>query len=288
MAGFRSVKKYTDAWEEGRSYTTHFRKSITFTSSSNRWFDLSTVAGGPGANFYASNPLEAATLDGARGIYHGADKAPATKWLTAWSAIANTTAAAQLFLLDYLLYYPFIDGDDVSEQALTNDVSLPRYTDGDGVKVMAVCVATAAGNGQFTFNYINDQGVAKTSPTQFCVGSGTPPIVGQILSVPSAGSTQASVPFCELAAGDKGVRSITSVTWTVPNSGLLCLVLVKPLSSLIIRETSVQTEIELITTASGPVKILDGAYLNLAVYGIGPLLSTGIIGTISTIWDEGT
>jgi hypothetical protein len=288
MAGFRSVKKYTDAWEAGRSFTSHFRKSIVFSNSGSRWFDLSTVAGGPVANFYASNPLEAATLNGSRGIYHGESKTPATKWLTAWSATCNTAVLPQLFLLDYLLYYPFIDGDDVSAQALTNDVTLPRYADGDGVKVMAVCVATATGSGRFTFDYINEQGASKTSPTQFCVGSGTPPIVGQLLSVPSAGSTQATLPFCELAAGDRGVRSITSVTWTTPNSGLMCLVLVKPLALLNIREVSVQSEQEFITTASGPIKILDGAYLNLAGYGTGSLSGTGVVGTLSTIWDEGT
>ncbi len=288
MAGFRSVKKYAEAWDAGRSYTTHFRKSITFTNSANRWFDLSTVAGGPVANFYASNPLEAATLTSSRGIYHGDNKSPASKWLTSWSATCNTAVLTQLFLLDYLLYYPFIDGDDASAQAMTNDVTLPRYEDGDGVKVMAVCVATATGNGQFTFDYINERGVAKTSPTQFCVGAGTPPIVGQILSVPSAGSTQAALPFCGLAAGDRGVRSITSVTWTTPNSGLMCLVLVKPLSFLNIREVSVQSEVQLVTQAPGPVRILDGAYLNLAGYATGTLTATGVIGTISTIWDEGT
>jgi hypothetical protein len=289
MAGFRSVKKYTDAWEEGRSYTGHFRKAtLTLTNSANRWHDLSSYGGGPVANYYASDPLTAATLTASRGIYHGDNKSPAAKWLAKWDITTNRAVPQQVHLLDYLLYYPFIDGDEAATQVFDNTVTLPRYTSGDGVKVMAVCVSPAVGNGQFSFNYINELGQAKTSPTNFCIGNGTPPVVGQIMTAPSAGATAGMLPFCTLAAGDAGVQSITDVTFSVTNGGLMCLALVKPLATLVLRDAGCTTEQEFITSAAGPVRIYDGAYLNIITNANSSLVGTALAGSLYTIWDEGT
>ena len=165
MTGFRSVREYASAFDEGRSHFCSFRKVPSQASTAFSWVDLSMAAGNPLPNYYASTPLVAATLDGFRGLFHGDEKSPATKHLVEWGLVtAGAALVGPYQLLDYLLYYPFVDGDDTDVQAMDNTVTLPRYTDGAGVQMMAVCVAPTTGGGSFTVTYINQDGVEKTTP----------------------------------------------------------------------------------------------------------------------------
>lgn len=287
MAGFRSVKKYTDAWAEGRSYTSHFRKAPATAGSTVCWVDYSMYGGGPPANYYASSPLVAATLTGSEGFYHGDDKAPARKYLTHFGMSGNNANnTGPRILQDYLLYYPFIDCDDLTTQTMTNTVPLPRYTDGEGLQVMAVCVSPSTGNGAFTFEYVNQAGVTKTSPPQLCQSSGNAATISTLIAGPQNGSNA----FCylPLAAGDSGVRQINSVTFSAANGGLMCLVIVKPLCTLNIREGSCAAEVELVTHIAGPPRIYDGAYLSMIHLQAVNQSGTFMTGWLNFIWDEGT
>ena len=61
--------------------------------------------------------------------------------------IMNTAANAvpnYVMMLDYLLYYPFVDMSVTDAQPLVNTVTLPRYTSGVGVQIMAVQVILMA------------------------------------------------------------------------------------------------------------------------------------------------
>lgn len=291
--GFRSVKKYAEAWDAGRSFTSHFIKTSGTAPAAAMYIDTSMFPGGPPANYYASTPLAAATLDGTRGIYHGDDKAPSRKYLAAWSFTTTSTSyVGERHLLDYLLYYPFIDCDDLTTQVMDNTVTLPRYADGDGVMVMPVCVSTGTGNGQFTFDYENQNGVAKTSPVINCVfnGGASAPAPSNLLACDSPTLAGAAVGrmFCPLAPGDTGVRKITGVTFSVANGGLACFVLVKPLASSITREPSVQTEQTSIIHLAAPARIYDGAFLGIVVKVPLGIQNLPLAGSITTIWDEGT
>ena len=289
MAGFRSVKKYAEALDAGRSFTGHFRKSFAATAPG--WNDYSTHGGGPPANYYASDPLTAATLTGSRGFYHGEDKAPAAKYLTRLSYVSNSGAIQYtMHLCDYLLYYPFVDCDDTVAQEMTNTVTLPRYTDGEGVMVFAVShtAHTPSGSGAFVFEYVNQDGDTKTSPTNLCSTSTASPITAGSLIRSCALLGANYGPWCYLANGDRGVRQINSVTFTVGNGGLAAFVLVKPLATLIVREANVQTEIEMVTTGNPPKRIYDGAYLNFIGSAATALTSSVASGTLDFIWDEGT
>ena len=290
MAGFRSVKKYAEAWDAGRSYTSHFRKNYTASAQPFLWLDNSMTGGGPPANYYASTPLAADTLSGSSGIYHGDDKAPAAKFLTHWSMVGNSAnSQAQCILLDYVMFYPFIDMDDLATQEMINTVTLPRYTDGEGLKVMPVCVSPAVGNGLYTFEYVNQSGATKTSPVQGCATT-QPALVGNLVSSSRATfmTGDSNGPFCTLAAGDSGVQRINSITFSVANGGLMALVLVKPLASMAIREASAEAEMEFLTAGVPPIRIYDGAYLNFISRPDVGLGSTAITGKLNFIWDEGT
>ena len=262
MPGFGNISEYALADAAGRTITASYRKTPVNAVPMGWWSDFSMVSGNPPPNYYAASPLEAATLVDFKGIFHGDDQSPATKFLAAMALVTPTAAIVGPYkLLDYLLYYPFIDGDSSDEQAMVNDTTLPRYTTGDGVMVMAVAVTPSTGGGSFTFNYIDQDGNAKTSPVQVC--STTAANIGNIVTSQQNVTGMPGGPFLTLASGSTGVRSITSVTFSVLNGGLLALVLVKPLADLCIREINTEAELSYVNQKMPPPRIYDGAYLNL-------------------------
>jgi hypothetical protein len=124
-----------------------------------------------------------------------------------------------------------------------NHASLDRYEDGAGVRMMMVNVSPTVGGGEFTVSYVNQDGVTKTTPNHFCSAATN-------IATLTATTQNASgfMPFLSLAAGDSGVRSVNSVTFSVANGGLCSLVLVKPLRNIRIREANVATEVESLLT----------------------------------------
>lgn len=263
MPGFDRINTYAQAVEDGKVQTCSFRKVPSQASTAGWWVDLSMAAGNPPPNFYASEPLVAATLNGMRGIFNGDDAFPAEKYLRNISLCTPTAGlVGQYRLLDYLLYYPFVDLDDTGEQTLDNTVTLPRYTDGEGVMAMMVAAAPTAGGGSFTFNYTDHNGDAKTSPTISCSTA-----VANIASIVTSEQATAAGGrlFLPLASGSRGIRRIDSLTMIAPAGGLAALVLVKPLAELAVREVSVPIEFEFGSMRWPPVRIFDDAYLHLVM-----------------------
>jgi hypothetical protein len=283
VPGFANVKALVDAYEGGRSHFCSFRKVPSQTSVPGWWVDLSMAAGNPSPNYYASSPLVAAKLDSFKGIFHGEDQ-PGTKFLSALGLVTPTAGlVGQYMMLDYLLYYPFVDGDDSDAQVMDNTEVLDRYTDGKGVMVMAVIVAPTTGSGQFTFTYINQDGVERTSPIQYCATT-----AANIASLATSQQavTNASGPFLTLASGDSGVRSIVSVQFSVLNGGLVSLVLVKPLGDYAIREINTMSEVQYMKDRAGLPQIQDGAYLNLIQNCAATVAAGQLAGYATFAWSE--
>ena len=129
--GFASVGAWANAAATGgKNWVTGYRKLTTAVTIAGQWFDFSYAAGNPTANYYASEPLKSALIDAERGIYHGPSVSPAQKYIhrvqlinAAAGATTVTSQSMTMTWLDYLLYYPFIDGDAAGEtQDLTNTV----------------------------------------------------------------------------------------------------------------------------------------------------------------------
>jgi hypothetical protein len=291
MAGFKTVRAWGNAADVGNGWYTSFRKSPSQATTAGNWCDLSMASGNPVPNYYAASPLISSVLNGDRGIYHGANveadpdllAAPASKWLHRLG-IGTPTANAipsHWYLLDYLLFYPFIDMDSGEEQGLTNSVLLPRYADGVGVSMFMVNVAPTVGGGQFTVNYTNQNGTSgRVTPVQFCSAATN-------IATLTATNTNASgfSPFIRLQAGDSGVRSVQSVTFTVANGGLGALVLCHPLMTAYLSEVNVFAEFEAIREKPGPAQIYDGAYLNLiGMTPTGSIASGVIAGELQSVW----
>ncbi len=242
------------------------------------------AAGNPPPNYYASAPLVADTLNDFRGIFHGDDKSPASNHLTGLELITPTAGLVGRFeLLDYLLYYPFVDLDDTTTQTMDNTVALPRYAGGVGVRAMLVAVAPTTGGGSFTFDYVNQDGVAKTAPTQSCSVAAS-----NIASIVTSeqGTAAGGQVFLRLDSGDTGIQSITSWTQIVSAGGLGSLVLVKPLATLAIREINTPSEMKRPNMTPGAPRIYDGAYLNLIMNCAGSVAAGTLTGRADFTWSS--
>lgn len=299
MAGFKNVTAWASAIDAGKTHVGTFRKTVASAATvANDFIDYTYFAGNPPANFYASAPLEAAFVESIRGIYVPTMSGTDTQWLksiTAMSAASSATATTNQnqrhMLADYLLYYPFWDTDAVGElQESVPTVSIPRYTSGQ-----VICVAQSASSavGQFTMTYTNQNGVAgrvsQNTFTKVVSGGGT--LVTSATSVVGG-----SLPFVGLQAGDSGVRSIESVTFTVAGGGLMALVIVKPLFAFYTTQECRRTTTGNLDSYGAatyfetmlmrkPVEIKNGAVLGIIGLGNnGSLASSILAGTIQTIW----
>jgi hypothetical protein len=279
---FNSVHDYVAAMLDGKTVSGNFRKVPGYATTANWWFDLSMASGNPPANFYASTPLFAQVLSRWDSIFHGDNQAPSEMYLhRLYLATSGAGMVGEFKLCDYLLYYPFIDMDSTDQQDLNNAVALPRYTTGEGVLPVAISQAPSTGSGQFTFRYVNQSGITRTSPVQ--TGSSSPAQYGSVITGQPASAGQYG-PFLTLAYGDTGVRQILSLTNISSNGGLCAIALVKPLLDIPLREASTPMELELLTMRSGAIRIYDGAFLGFLAQTGASVASVPLVGQFDYVW----
>ena len=288
MAGFRTISAAeTAADADGKSNIFGWRKTVAAATTSGVWTDLSMAPGLPLPNYYAAAPLIANTLSGGEGIFVGGNVSPSSKFLYNFTVATSSATGTPLSLIlcDYLLYYPFVDQGTTDAQIMTNTTTLPRYTDGKGVQIMAVLVAPQVGGQGFIVSYTNSDGVAgRTTATVVC---NTITVNGTLVNTATVGPAaqgRCAGPFLPLQPGDSGVRSIESVTMLGTDIGLMCLVLVKPLATMRLQEQGAPNEKDFIREFTQAPCIYDGAYLNLICCPTGSLSGVTLIGTISTMW----
>jgi hypothetical protein len=249
--------------------------------------------GNPVPNYYAAAPNVAIRLaqstDG--GIPHGSNVgAGRTKYLKSFTVMSVTASGVPMsyILLDYLLFYPFVDMSITDYQVFDNTVSLSRHTNGVGVQIMAVEVAgqSGIGNPQFFVTYTNSDGVS--GRTTRAVASNTQLVNGTIInSQPTqvVGTQAATGPFIPLQEGDKGVRRIDGITFLTPDVGLISMVLVNPVENIAQRGIDAPTErIPMTDFVDMPI-IEEDAYLNVICCPNASLSAVPLMGTIETIWN---
>ena len=295
---FANASAWAAAPDAGRYQITTFRKAVASAATvANDFIDYTYFSGNPPANFYASSPSVAAVIEAKMGI-NVPVRDQFIKSLTVMSAASSATGTTnqnqRLLLADYLLYYPFIDTDAIGEeQVMDNTVTLPRYTTGARVQMMAVGQSASSTVSTFTVNYTNQDGVAgrtsQTTYTKVISGGGT-------LVSSSNSAVTGSHPFIGLQAGDSGVRSVESVTFSGAGGGLMAIVLVKPLfhfySTQECRRTTTgnlesygaASYFETVTTVP-TAEIKSGAVLGVIGLGnAGSLASSVLVGTLETVW----
>lgn len=286
MTGFSNLKEVIDAEEQGKSTLFSWRKVPSQVTPAGVWFDLSMSPGNPIPQYYADSPLASVAMNNTSfgGLYHGKPLPNNTKILREVSGLTATATPLPMpmIICDYLLYYPFLDEGTTDEQILDNSIPLNRYVDGTGVRIMAISVAGRTGGQSFSVRYTNSDGVSdRITPNVF---ENSTSIVGNVVTSERALSGSSS-PFLPLQSGDKGVRSIESVTMNGLDVGLFTLVLVKPLAQMFIRENTAPVENDYLLNFSQLPVIENDAYLNFLCCPSGSLSGAQLMGTIKTVWN---
>lgn len=300
MSGFKSIGEVVDAELSGNVRNYMWRKTPSQATTIGIWFDLSMSPGMPTPKYwFDAAPLTAKAIyqstDG--GFYHGPNVSPKEKYLRSITTEATSTSTTNAtpmnaILMDYLLYYPSIDDGTLSEQVMDNTVTLPRYTDGKGVMMMAVTTGLRTGGQTFQVRYTNQDGV--TGRLSGVVTQNAATYIGSITNSDRAISNSASW-FIPLADGDTGVRAVESVTMiSGVDVGLFSIILVKPLVQTCFRESQISTagtintpyeKDFLIPTGEMP-KIYDDAFLNFVVLPQASLATTILRGDLKVVWTQ--
>ena len=299
MSGLKTIGQVIDCELEGRTRNYIWRKTPSQTTTIGIWFDLSMSPGMPVPKYwFDAAPLEAKAIsqssDG--GFYHGPN-VTGEKYLRRITTQAQATSTTQAtpmnaILLDYLLYYPSIDDGVTAEQVMDNTVTLPRYTDGRGVQMMAVTTGLRTGGQTFQVKYTNSEGV-----TGRLSGICTQNAAAYIGSITNSGllSTNGANWMIPLASGDTGVRAVESVTMiSGVDVGLFSIILVKPLAQTCFREGGISTagtiatpyEKDFLVPTTDLIRIYNDAFLNFVVLPQAALNTTVLIGDLKVIWTD--
>jgi hypothetical protein len=268
--GFRGVRPFAQALNEnGRNWTSFFYKSVTPTTVAGRFYDMSVGVGIPLVNAYAGAQAAATQFTGTgnQGIYTGPGLATGQQKYVHRFSVGSTgaLAPATFYLCDYLMFYPFIDMDDTDPQTMTNTVTIPRYTDGKGVRAFLVVTTGMTASGFVTMNYTNSNGVSGRTTDVGVFFSATQGTIVNTVQRDVQALNSAS-PWIPLQGADDGIRSVESITCSTAMGGYCALVLVKPLLLQHVREQNTQSEKEVFRELGYPVEVKTGAYLNMLQY----------------------
>lgn len=297
MSGFRTIKEVIDAELNGNVRVYNYVKNPTVSNATRFWADLSMSPGNPPPKYwFDASPLTAKAIyqstDG--GFFHGTNVSPNEKYariitVQSTSTTASNAAPMTLLLCDYLLYYPTVDDGTTDEQLMNNSITLPRYTDGKGVQMIAVTTGARTGGQTFTIKYTNQDGVTgRVTPTLTQNNSSS---IGTLTHVDN-NTINGAGPFIPLQDGDSGVRAVESVTMDGVDTGLFSVILVKPLLYTMIAEgmnTSAQGfayEKDLLMYDNNLPKIYDDAFLNFLVLPSTNLSTTQLRADLKVIFTQ--
>jgi hypothetical protein len=301
--GFASFDDFiNETTVNGKFWRADWNKNAlpTTAQTAGTWYDLSCGAGNPGSDtaYGGGTNLAFQALDDTSttspGIQHGGNVTPDTKHVVNVSGFsaAATTMPAVFMLVDRLGFYPITTTTLTTNQTLDNTTAFPsgRHSSGAGLRAYVVCssgaatTAMGAGTPNISMTYTNQSGTAgKVTPTVLPVGTTAAPKGSIVYSGTGAGKYG---PFMPLAAGDSGIRSVQnfqlSATYT---SGVLNLVICRPLLTLPMTTIGVAAERDLLNQVPSLPRIYDGANLAWLMYaGAATPVSSAFAGHIDVAW----
>lgn len=221
------------------------------------------------------------------GIYHGGNVSTDTKHLLnagMWTTAA-VGAGAVAYIVDLLGCYPKIRTDLGTVQSLNNTLTIPRWTDGVGVRTFfTLNTANGTGANNFSYTYTNQAGTGSRTPSSTAVITASG-VTGHMLHTGVAAGNYG--PFLPMAGGDAGIRSIESVQFSAASgsAGFVDMVLCRPLATIPITTAFIAAERDFLTQLPSLPKIPDGAVLGLIIQAGGVIASgTQWQGYIETAW----
>ena len=288
--GFSRVIDLANDYEgNGEYWTSFFHKTGSpILTAAGMWGDLSMAAGTPKYNAYVGSQNEGTPMFGVgnAGLYAGPGiPASMTKHISQVDIQSGsaTFSPATFVLCDYLYSYPLTDMDSTDTQVMDNGVApVPRYADGAGVQAIIVTTTPQTGVARCNISYTNSDGVSGRSSSIWTTASNTGMLQG---GQASSGAANTQAPFIPLQGGDKGIRSIDSVTMLASAGGFCAVVLVKPLLQISLREQNTVSEIDYFMQRPSLPRVLDGAYLNFIFTSGAAAISSVIRGSVNFDWN---
>lgn len=295
MAGFSSQDDMVNEIStNGKFYRTDWQKSTFATTAhtAGLWYSLMRGGGNPAADTILGTGTNLAfqalsdAVATASGIPHGGNVGDYKVLLNAAAqTAAATTAPCVLMLVDLLGFYNITSVTTTGAQTLNNTVTLPRYTDGAGVQAfLTPSTVMGAATPNITLNYTNSAGTAgKATPATLPIGNTAAAVTSIVYSGTGTGKYG---PFIPLAAGDAGIRSVQSINLSASYvSGVLNLVLCKPIMTLPITTLGVTAERDLVNQFASMPRIYDGACLNwLMLAGAATPVASPLSGHLEFGW----
>jgi hypothetical protein len=276
MSGFTgSDDMMNEISTNGKFYRSDWQKSTfnTTAQTAGLWYSLFRCSGNPPADTILGTGTNLAfqqltdSTANATGILHGGNVGNYKVILNAAAqTAAATTAPCVLMLVDMLGFYPITTVTTTGAQALDNTVTLPRYTTGAGVQAFITpSTVMGAATPTITLVYTNSASVgSRTTPATLPLGNTAAAVTSIIYSGTGSGKYG---PFMPLAAGDAGIKSVQSINLNASYvSGVLNLVLCKPLLTLPITTLGVTAERDLVNQLVSMPRVYDGACLSWLMY----------------------
>ena len=225
----RSHADVLSAYDAGRFHSQRFIKTGAGQANDTRWQDWAFQAGQPAydARIGVANtftPVSAVRNDA---IYFPDVPAGMQRMLHRITIRPKASQASQasidFVLYDLVGYYPLIDGDSTDPQDFDNTLSLPRYADGKGLRLVMV-------------NHVSPGVVSGSMLLEYTDSTGTPQTLDTL--VPNNGINTAccgvnavgTVSMTNLMLPTKDVRSVQRITYSIPPGGLHCIYIIKPLA----------------------------------------------------------
>lgn len=288
---FNGVDAIVAARTAGKTKRTNWNRTVVTgaTSVAGRWHEMLSGGGTGGAM----------TLTGTAGVGvvcnkstvgalpAGPDVATDLKYLLKMMALTGgaTLTPAVLLLTDIIHLYPScaLTG---APTALSNHPTWTgtgdtRMTSADGVECsLIVTTAGTAGNGQITPTYVDQSGNSQAAPSSLYAPATNAPVgslYGQTNTVVTVGG-----PYMPLAAGDTGVRQISSYAInTGLTTGVGCFVLHRPIEEIPLAAANTAGMLEWILGE----RIYDDACLGMFIQ-IGGAATAGqqVTGSFRSVW----
>lgn len=283
MSGFSSQDNLiSNISSTGNFWRTDWNKNTfgTTAHTAGQWYLLSQTGGNPAASSIFGTGTNLAfqqlldTTATAAGIQHGGDVTSFKTILNASAfSAAATTMPAVFMLVDLLGFYNITSVTTTGAQTLTNGVSLPardRTGTSNGVGVQALIVPSTvmgAATPTITLGYTNQAGTAsRATPSSPALPTGNTaaPVTSVVYSGTGSGKYG---PFMPLQAGDTGIRSVQSINLSVSYvSGVLNLILCRPLLTLPMTTIGVAAERDLLNQLPSLPRVYNGACLAWLMY----------------------
>lgn len=286
----------TDAYNEGRVHTQFFRKTSTnYPLVANQWVWGGVGVGNPAADVLIGSALTfnpRIATNNVGGVWPGISPPNGMTKHIVFSEIhlgfrddSHLYCDTQWF--DVLGYYPLIDGSEAGLQTMDNTQTLPRYSDGVGVRAMLVShISPNTANGAGTIEFVDADGATRSTTLSSFNNTNNYTIQS------SLGGTATEAAWMHFD-NTNGVRQINSVIWdTTQPGGYHAIVLVKPLFNVVIggprlvrgQGHCVMDKCFTCRNAGMFPQVLDGAAINFAYRVSGGTNNISIFGSHTFAW----